>query len=474
MKKLLLFLFLLGAIIISCTDSDVVNPGSKDLDLTWSESRSILFSDSETLTDGDVVDLARNFVTRFCKLTRSEADVQAKVSKKYFVKGNLKSTTRSGSLIQDSILFCVVDLVQNSDSGYAVVSADERVPGVVAYIRNGNFDTRGKTGAEAMLKLGEAAVMEDVMRLDTLVEHNIGSAMKKIKEYKGVDQLSLSEAKVIAGYGTRSKPVSIDDLPTIQYAVLPVTHTQWSQNNPYNLYLPKCYITNSFGMHIQNNYPAGCGIVAAAQALAAVASNNIVIDKDTIDWNYLTRQPKVDYDSYGGGDAKAMKMVATLYRDMYEKTGSVAVIDSTFKYGRFDDTSLLPIAGSTVNARDLVSYLKKYVNCGDFINKYDPDALLLTMSANQQFPSVAIMGASRRTENGGEGSHAWVIDGYAVCNKTSRELVKAFNVYFHANMGWNGTDDGYYLLKSDTSLDFETENGDYNFDFWEIPEIYRY
>lgn len=472
MKKFILFLLVVMA--ISCTDTiHVANTNSKELNLTWNESRSLRFSNPETLTDGEVIDLARNFATRFCRLTRSETDIKANVSRRYFVKGSLKSTMQPGSQIKDSILFCVVDLVQNSDSGYAVVSADERVPGVVAYVWKGNFDARGETGAEAMLKLGETAVMEDVMRLDTLVENNIGTAMEKIKEYMGGGQLSLAEAKTIAGYGTR-KPVSNGDLPTIQYAVLPVTHTQWSQGNPYNLYLPECYITNSFGVHMKNNYPAGCGVVAAAQALAAVAPNNIVIDNDTIDWNYLTRQPKVDYNSYGGGDAKAMKMVATLYRDMYEKTGSVAVIDTAFKYGRFDDTSLVPIAGSTVKARDLMTYLKKYVNCGDFINKYDADALLETMNANQQFPSVAIMGASRRTEDGGEGSHAWVIDGYAVCDKTSRELVKAFNVYFHANMGWNGTDDGYYLVKPDTSLDFETENGTYNFDFWEIPEIYRY
>ena len=64
-------------------------------------------------------------------------------------------------------------------------------------------------------------------------------------------------------------------------------------------------------------HPAGCGIIAGAQALAAVAPNIKIGDVD-IDWDYLTAQPTIDYN----GDSKSIKMVTTLIKDMYEKTGS--------------------------------------------------------------------------------------------------------------------------------------------------------
>lgn len=52
-------------------------------------------------------------------------------------------------------------------------------------------------------------------------------------------------------------------------------------------------------------------------------------------------------------------------------------------------------------------------------------------------------------------------------------LLKSYDLYFHANMGWGGTDNGYYKVNADTSTDFETTLGTYNLNFWEITEIHK-
>lgn len=123
---------------------------------------------------------------------------------------------------------------------------------------------------------------------------------------------------------------------------------------------------------------------------------------------------------------------------------------------------------------ELDTLLKKYVSCGTYYNKYAPDPLLNTINANRQMPCVAIMGGTHTAnEQAEKGSHAWVIDGYAICTKTSREILRNNDLYFHANMGWDGTDNGFYKVNADASTDFETTLGTYNINFWEITEIHK-
>lgn len=100
--------------------------------------------------------------------------------------------------------------------------------------------------------------------------------------------------------------------------------------------------------------------------------------------------------------------------------------------------------------------------------------MLNTINANRQMPCVAIMGGTHTAnEQAEKGSHAWVIDGYAICTKTSREILRNNDLYFHANMGWDGTDNGFYKVNADASTDFETTLGTYNINFWEITEIHK-
>ena len=55
----------------------------------------------------------------------------------------------------------------------------------------------------------------------------------------------------------------------------------------------------------------------------------------------------------------------------------------------------------------------------------------------------------------------------------SREILRNNDLYFHANMGWGGPDNGFYKVNADASTDFETTLGTYNINFWEITEIHK-
>lgn len=72
------------------------------------------------------------------------------------------------------------------------------------------------------------------------------------------------------------------------------------------------------------------------------------------------------------------------------------------------------------------------------------------------------MGGARKTtrsNTSSTGSHVWIINGY---HRTSQKTV-------YANMGWNGSSNGWYQISTD--LHFTTDNGDYATKFWKISEL---
>ena len=128
-------------------------------------------------------------------------------------------------------------------------------------------------------------------------------------------------------------------------------------------------------------------------------------------------------------------MVTTLIKDMYEKTGSYPNYIER-EYGRYEDTSIPTVGSSSTGSLELLNYLKNYVSCGQYYSKYAPDPLLTTINVNEKMPCVAIMGGTHAaTATAKKGSHAWVIDGYAICQKTTREILKNYDPVFSCQYG---------------------------------------
>lgn len=68
------------------------------------------------------------------------------------------------------------------------------------------------------------------------------------------------------------------------------------------------------------------------------------------------------------------------------------------------------------------------------------------------------------------GNHVWVLDGHGMGYKVISGTTYLFD-YLHVNMGWNGSYNGWYYI--DTTLSFETGNGDYDTDFCSIYQNYE-
>lgn len=104
------------------------------------------------------------------------------------------------------------------------------------------------------------------------------------------------------------------------------------------------------------------------------------------------------------------------------------------------------------------------------------DAGRIVESLDKLYP-VIITGAyeagTRSSSVGGR--HCWILDGYQIRRRTTttRTIVRQNDTYIHANFGWSGREDGYYMVdRNTTNLDFETSNnGHYNQDLKLYPNV---
>lgn len=135
--------------------------------------------------------------------TRSASSPQLSIESKYFVKNASNLVTRSGGLSFDSIPMCRVKVSNSGQEGYAIVSADERNAGVIAYVPNGKFENRDETGAGMMLKLSEATLVSEISEY----ESKRISSLKKIAKALGKDSLNKNDIEKVCNtkqIGTRS------------------------------------------------------------------------------------------------------------------------------------------------------------------------------------------------------------------------------------------------------------------------------
>lgn len=478
MKRFLLILSLAG-IVSACVDSDVyenvIEEDNNKIVLSEEELISISYDNPENLTEDEVLAYVTSFIDGLGVMTRSSSEVTATIADSYEVRFPTKTLTRSG--LCESVKFYNVALKSSKSDGYAIVSADERSAGVIAYIENGDFTKKNETGAHMMLQLSEATVITEIERIEKIRQELRNQTLEKLSKITGVQNVSYLDIKdrlTTKGSSKITRSVAYDTPLTQVVSMMPTTgpvlNIEWSQDYPYNMLLGVCYDPL---FHMETHYPAGCGIIAGAQTLAAIEPN-ITIDGVSIDWDFLKENPTVEYYPYFGGELEKAEMVATLIKDMYDETGTTPNIDEDFIYDTWDDPDIPCVKSSSTSVSALRDYLNQYISCGTYYNRYAPDPLLTTINANRQMPCVAIMGGVHAAnETAEKGSHAWIIDGYVTCVKSTREILQNYDLYFHANMGWGGTDNGYYKVNADTSTDFETNVGTYNTNFWEITQIHR-
>lgn len=294
---------------------------------------------------------------------------------------------------------------RGNESGYMVLSADDRITPVLGYSDNGTFSE---------------SEMPDNMRywLDCYADqiafaaNNPAAADAPATVVKKVFGASASERRDIA----------------------PLCKTRWNQNAPYNNDCPKIGTAYTY---------TGCVATAMAQALkyhsypekgrgvkqytweyqhSGQTKSMIVrfpFSTTTFDWaNMLDTYPQ---NGYNTTQAKA---VSTLMK--------AAGVGVEMNYGT---------SASGAHSQDIPETLIDNFNYDVATAYYYRDLYSISEWEEMVYNNLATCGPVIYGANSNEGGHSFICDGY-------------MNGYFHINWGWGGMSDGFFLL---TALDPESQ-----------------
>lgn len=239
-----------------------------------------------------------------------------------------------------------------------------------------------------------------VLDSDSFIADNMPEAMIEIMKIYVNDYLSLKKVELkTTPHGNRSS-ASIASTTTIG----PLLSTTWGQNEPYN---KNCPIRNG------KRCVTGCVATAMAQIM-----NYHKCPEEQFDWNNMD-------NSYLNYTAEQASAVAELMRSCglavgmsYGTNTSTAYVENVFTklpntYGYSKAISWMERSESSAN--DWHNMLKQEINEGRPVY-YSGD------------PSSGI-------------GHAFIVDGYRDYNDGSYP-------YFHINWGWDGDNNGYFLMSS--------------------------
>ncbi len=453
----------LAFVLIACNQNDITdtnndNPSNKT-HLTKSEYLSIIRDGSDELSEVEIETLVSNFLDGISTFEKTRTDTIGYTlsikSKSFYTPKDLSATKSS-----DVVALPIYELDLHSEKGDGIIffSADERNPEIIALIPKVATDDNVsiQSGAAFLIEWAKKSSYERLLEAEinrkTLYERTKKRICKELCINEAdFDIDKINDKIIVEQNATRSSPI---DLPTTQIVLMcePIVKTEWSQNAPYNLSLP---VPNP--PSTQAHVYTGCAVTAACQMMTAIKPN-LTLDSITIDWNYLTETPSIS----SSAPKDKLEMLCKLHSWVYEQ------LDAQPQY---NSSGYHTSTGVTANSQ--VWFYDNYFNHSESYSEYNPDALL--RSFNSGYPSLIR----------GQG-HAWILDGYIICQKdtetttstmdigTRALIVKYYDMYWHANLGWGGIDNGYYKLKSDTHVDFEA--GGYTFttdELYVYPGLYK-
>jgi len=284
---------------------------------------------------------------------------------------------------ENDTLFYIFNFKQN---GFVIISADNVAPPVLGYCYNNKFEQATiPPGLEYLLSryVGEIYCLR-------------AEKVEPTKEVKNKWEQLLDD--------------KISRLKSAKGSVSQLINSTWAQGWSYNMYCP---VDN--GTHV----PAGCVAVAMAQVLYK--------------WNCRVE---------GTGQHSYQSDYGTEYANFENANYQWHAMDSSssdqynalliYHCGVSTDMDYGPKSGTTVHKAAVA--LRNYFGFPDKTKKiirwFHPFDWKNTLKGNLNRGLPIIYGADQFLAPG----HAWVVDGYNAEEE------------FHCNWGWNGLDDGYYVL----------------------------
>lgn len=470
MKKIITFLLIACAVMVSCTKSGEeaqtqIDPNK--VQLTPDEVTSLSFYNDQELSDAEVIWLVAEFNNAQNKgrKTRSETS-DYKINRKTYInpEGEFSQkavATRAGNG-SDELTSPIVEVQfhNNNEKGLAFVSADARKPGIIAFIpKMGSEYTMKQSGAEELLKISKASYLYELTKVKEIADANRETMLAKINSKLGIPMQEINYDKVkdkieLVDPVTRATPVQRLP-PGVNYdpdlTIDPKIKVNWGQEEPFNSMFytkgDKLYgLVRKASGDGYGYFPVGCVNVAIGQILTftkplmSIPMGNI---SGYVNWEPMISNPTTSNPIHQGGAFNDLAYLL-LYLYTINDTDSSATDWQGYHYV------------SNVSEENMIKTMNRYF-------RFDPKRIFLNDPAWKAL-------RDNRVILGLTSDHAFIIDGLLVANTVTqtRQLVKEHDTYWHANFGWSDEYTGFYKVESDAHTHFEAGGQD----FWETTLEY--
>ena len=266
MKKNLLTLTWIGIFIQSCQDKNL-STGIENLpkiELTTQEYISIAYDSPGTLSESEAIKFVANF-DQFYGITRGK-EKNFSIKKKYSIGKKNRELSRSNQN-QQTIPMYEISITDGENNGFAIVSADERIAGVLAYIPMITPENELKQRENnLMLELSESSILHRLNYIDSIRTTMRASTLCKLSKKLGIsineiefEQIKNNITIVEKSIDSRAQPENIKP-PSLGQPYIYYIGVDWGQDEPYNLLLPT-YPDPDFDW-VTYHYPLGCSVTA--------------------------------------------------------------------------------------------------------------------------------------------------------------------------------------------------------------------
>lgn len=414
-------------------------------------------------------------------------------SKSYLGKKSDSELTRSvNPEIDEAVPVYELMVDNNNQTFFALVSADERAPGVLALFSDfptkENEITEGLNhpNTKAIFSLTKYQLIKDIEKVeqtrteirDQTVEKICNKLNIPVNEYsfdKVIDKISVEEIAV-------SRNSSGTQMPSQQVITqkAPMCKIAWTQYEPYNRSCPPgpkmIWLSPSMGLVQNLPSPAGCVTIACMGIEACVERPSI--GGIPMNWSYY-KSAKTLFEANsgqsGGSPALELDRAGKAIKYIYEQLGSFPQYDTALDINGKSVRYISATAAFSGRGENYITSNFNYTNNQSF----DPDVVLSSLNAGKPvFVSGDVYGdkPGHIGDNHWEG-HCFVIDGYMITQKapatydlqanapTSRSvIVQYYDMYWHINLGWGGNSNAYFKLDSDATCtpELTDELGRYN------------
>lgn len=358
-------------------------------------------STSNVVTQDEAINKAENFLCSYTEKTRG-VRVNAAVSTIYPLRKSFFYDITKGGIDHSCLPDTLAYIVNFSDAeGFAIVSADNRLEDILAYVDNGSLSPTDNV--EGM------GIDYFFHQLPYYINFVISQDNSMMNSPRG--DLGPGGGGLGPGGGGLEGPTTIDTL------VRPLLNTKWGQGAPFNMLCP---------IRGGNHAPAGCMAISLAQIMAY---HKWPISCEGVEFEWDEMQTDSAVPSAGTAQYYVAELIA--------HTGPHLNMD----YQPDVATSHTPDVGLCL---DTMQYCHSGYLPYDFSQVMD--------DVYSEFP-VHIDGADYSNPDTTY-AHAWVIDGAMVRSVHLMDyqygvlvVVGRMNIsrYVHCNWGSNGSFNGYFL-----------------------------